>query len=280
MTASQYVALGHHKYRIDRSWIAAGRDYGLTRLASLAFGADELLYVLRRERPYVIAFSTDGEPVASLDAVNAPDGHGIFPAPDGTLWIAARDDHCVVHVAADGTELARIGDRTRPTPFGPLGHPTRAVVAPDGEIYITDGYADAVVLRYDPDGALIGSWGAPGVEPGAFRTPHSLWVTHERVYVADRDNDRMQVFDRAGQLLAVWTDFLRPMDVWGDGDGQLFVTEQVPRLSLWSPDGTLLGRCRIPASASHGISGDTDGRLYVVEINTDTITRLVPVDPG
>lgn len=276
MSPSPHVALGSRRYRIDRAWLAPGRTHGLTQIVALAVGADGLLYVLRRARPHIVVFSLEGELLARLDDLELPDGHGIFPAPDGSLWVAARDDHAIVHVSPDGQELARIGRADLPAPYGPFGHPTHAVVAPDGELYVSDGYADAFIHRYSADAVWQSSWGRPGVGPGEFRTPHSLWATDDLVYVLDRDNDRLQVFDRAGSLQAVWTDLLRPMAVWVDARGELFVTEQVPRLSRWSAEGELLGRCRLPVIESHGVFGDRTGRIYVAEVSSDTITRLVP----
>lgn len=276
MTGNPNVALGERRYRIDRAWMAPGRGDGVAGVAALAVGADGLLYALRREAPYVVVFDLDGRLVRRLDAVAAADGHGIFAAPDGSLWLAARDEHSLVRIDPAGRELQRIGAPDRPAPHGPFGHLTRGVVAPDGELYVTDGYADAVVHRYTADGTLLSSWGRGGIGDGEFRTPHSLWVTATRVYVLDRDNDRIQVFDRAGELQDIWTDFLRPMDVWMSPDEELFVTEQVPRLSRWSADGRLLGRCRLPHIPSHSIAGDDEGRLYVVELVHGTIARLVP----
>lgn len=273
----QVVALGNRLYRVDRGWASSSEQAPLSAMSSVAWGPDGLVYVLRREPPYIVAFNADGTLARSLENVPAPDGHGIFAATDGSLWVTARDAHTVLQVDLSGRVMTSIGDASLPRPRGPFGHPTRAVVAPDGEVYVSDGYADAVISRYS-GGRLVQSWGSPGQGPGQFRTPHSLWVTDTQVFVVDRDNDRLQVFGRDGELQSVWSDFLRPMDVYVDGDGLIFVSEQAPRLSMWDQKGTMLGRCRLPSVACHGIAGDDAGNLYVAELFVNVVTRLTLID--
>ncbi len=272
------VTLGPRLYRVDRGWATNEPDAPLTALTALAVGVDGLLHVLRRERPHLVSFDQQGRVVGRVDELDATDAHGLFAPEDGTLWIAARDHHMVLQITPEGEVLASIGDPEHPAPRGPLGHPARAVVAPDGEIYVADGYADALIHRFSADLTLLTSWGTPGLGPGQFRTPHSLWASKDRVIVADRDNDRLQIFDRRGALLAIWPDFLTPMDVFVDREGRIFVTEDVPRLSMWDASGTLLGRCRLPSLVCHGIAGDQAGNLYVVEARTNMVTRLTLLD--
>jgi peptidylglycine monooxygenase len=268
------VALGRRLYRVDRGWAANGPTSPLTALTAIAFGLDGLLHVLRRERPFLLSLNADGTVAGQADALDVQDGHGLFAAGDRSLWIAARDGHMVLQVTPSGEVLSMIGNPVQPAPFGPFGHPTRCVVAPDGELYVSDGYADAVIRRFDRDRSEIGSWGTPGVGPGQFKTPHSLWVSGDRVVVADRDNDRLQVFDRAGALLDVWPDFVRPMDLFGDDGGRLFVSEDAPRLSMLDDSGALIGRCRLPSLLCHGIAGDPGGNLFIAEVRMSLITRL------
>jgi peptidylglycine monooxygenase len=247
-------------------------------MSAIAFGSDGLVHILRRSRPVLQTFDPDGALTGSASDLVVHDGHGLFPAPDGSLWIADRDGHSILNVTPDGRILTSLGGANDPAPFGPFGHPARAVVAPDGEIYVADGYADALIHRFGRDGRALGSWGTPGIGRGQFRTPHSLWVTDDRVLVVDRDNDRIQVFDRAGAHLDAWPDFVHPMDIYRDAAGQFFVTEDTPRLTMCSEDGTVLGRCRLPALQCHGITGDPSGNLYITEVRTNMVTRLTPLD--
>ena len=189
-----------------------------------------------------------------------------------------RDAHQIVIFAADGSVLDTIGSRGRPCFGGPFNHPTDAAIASDGEIYVTDGYGNSRVHRFTAKGSLIGSWGEPGKAPGQFSTPHAIWVDRQnRVLVADRENDRVQVFDREGRYLESWTDFFHPMDIFEDADGMIFVTDQVPRVSMLSADGQLVGRSRPAMNGAHGIWGGRDGSIYLAEMIPSRIAKLVPV---
>src|SRR5262249_20366665 len=119
----------------------------------------------------------------------------------------------------------------------------------------------------------------PGSGPGEFTTPHAVRVHPDgRVLVADRENHRVQVFTPDGQFLVAWGDFFRPMDIFIDPQGMIFVTDQVPRLSMLAPDGTLVGRCRPVLNGAHGIFGDSEGNLYLAEVAPeDRVTKLVLV---
>jgi peptidylglycine monooxygenase len=94
------------------------------------------------------------------------------------------------------------------------------------------------------------------------------------VLVADRENNRVQVFDRAGNFLAAWGDFYHPMQIWIDDRDLVFVTDQIPRISLLTLDGELVGRCRGAINGAHGLSGDADGNLYLSELPPQEVTKL------
>ena len=126
---------------------------------------------------------------------------------------------------------------------------------------------------------MIATWGGPGAGPGAFTTPHAIWVDRfGKVLVGDRENNRVQVFDRSGAFLAEWGDFYHPMQIWVDDRDLVFVTDQIPRISLLSADGKLIGRCRGAINGAHGISGDAQGNLYLAELPPQEITKLELLD--
>ena len=150
-----------------------------------------------------------------------------------------------------------------------------AAQAADGEIYVADGYGNSSVHRFAADGSLIATWGGPGTGDGAFTTPHAVWVDRfGKVLVGDRENNRIQVFDRDGAFLAAWGDFYHPMQIWVDDRDMVFVTDQIPRISMLSPDGKLVGRCRGAINGAHGLSGDAEGNLSLCELPPQEITKL------
>ena len=106
-------------------------------------------------------------------------------------------------------------------------------------------------------------------------TPHAVWVDGQnRVLVADRENDRVQLFTRDGTFIEEWYGLCRPMDIFVDAAGVIYVTDQVPSLTAFASDGRRLGRCRPSLNGAHGIFGDANGNLFLAEINPNYVTRM------
>lgn len=273
------VALGATRYRVERPFHAPEGPGGVS---DVAVGPDGAVHVLVRTDPLcdpptdaVIRLTPAGAVTARHGAATILDAHMLGVAPDGRLFVVDRDAHEVV-ILRDGRRTGGLG--TRHEPLAPFNHPTDVAFAPDGTVYVSDGYANARIHRFDPEGRLMTSWGTHGDGPGAFVNPHAVWVQPDgRVIVADRENDRLQVFGPEGEHLAIWTGFVKPLDIWGDAAGRLYVTDFVPSLTLLSPEGARLGQCRPVLNAAHGISGDASGRIYLAEPSPSRVSRLVPV---
>ena len=165
-------------------------------------------------------------------------------------------------------------------------------VAKSGDIYVSDGYRNAAIHRFNAAGELISTWGeGVGSGPGQFRVPHGLGVGPDgRVYVADRENDRVQVFTADGKFITQWLDIQRPQHIAFDPEGRVYVaelswfpgdistrlgpiTDYLPaRISIFSPEGELLLRWGGPDGkpgdffAPHGLWVGSDGALYVAEV--------------
>jgi peptidylglycine monooxygenase len=203
------------------------------------------------------------------------DVHGVSATADGRVVVVDRDAHQVLIHDIEGRRRLALGERHRPSVGAPFSHPTSAAIAPDGDIYVSDGYGNSVVHRFGADGKLKSTWGGRGTGPGQFTTPHAVWIDpRDRVLVADRENNRVQIFDRNGKYLTEWRDFYHPMAIYGDARGMIFVTDQIPRISMLSFDGELVGRCRGAINGAHGMSGDAMGNFYLSELPPEKITRL------
>lgn len=106
-----------------------------------------------------------------------------------------------------------------------------------------------------------------------------IWLDRQdRVLVADRENDRVQLFDRDGRYLAEWRDLYHPMDIFEDARGLVHVTDQIPRLSVFDADGRLVGRCRPCFNVPHGVSGAPDGAIFIAEMNPSQVVKLTPLN--
>ena len=128
----------------------------------------------------------------------------------------------------------------------------------------TDGGA---IMVLDRGGKLLNSWGQD-----LFTTPHGIWVdSRDRVYVTDRENNRVQIFSLEGDYITEWRDFFHPMDIFMDSNDKFYVSDQIPRISILNSEGALLSRGKAAANP-HGIWGDSNGNLYTAG-NHDGVTK-------
>jgi len=270
------VILGDRRYAVHRKWakLPAGESFGF--LSDLAVDGEGRVHVAQRgtDRP-VLVFGRDGKLVGTWGEGQLAEPHYITAANDGGMLVADRDAHQVLRFDKAGKLVQALGKRHWPSLDAPFNHPTAAAEAGDGEIYVADGYGNSSVHRFAADGSLIRTWGGQGSGPGAFTTPHAIAVDRRgRVLVGDRENNRVQIFDRAGKYLAEWRDFYHPMQIWIDDRDLVFVTDQIPRISLLTLDGKLVGRCRGAVNGAHGLAGDAQGNLYLSELPPQEITKL------
>ena len=220
-----------------------------------------------------------------INAITNP--HGIF-IKDDIVYITDREDSVCLRYALDGKPLQILGERgvhsdtgcevpgeLCPRSAGPFNYPAELVPSPSGDMYVADGYRNARVHRFAADGRLKSSWGQPGKGgPNEFHLVHSMIVGADGLlYVCDRENNRIQIFDADGEFQTMWTDLLRPMDISQDPDGvfciseggrdarQGFTTETESRISLMSKEGELLARWEI--RGGHGSWIDAHSDIYV-----------------
>jgi len=274
------VALGARRYRVDRPFgDLPGGPSMVTDVAVDKQGC--VLVLLRRDplcsapAPSVIQLAPDGTRVSEWGAEIA-DAHMLNVHTNGQIYVVDRDAHEVV-IFENGGRTGALGLRDQPGK--PFNHPTDIAFMPDGRIAVADGYGNGHVHVFSSDGKHLSTFGEVGSKPGCFLTPHSIWpIGENRIAVADRENHRVQVFELDGTLVEVWDGFFRPLAIWGDNAGHLYVTDSIPSLTLMTENGRRLGRCRPVLNGAHGISGDTNsGVLYLAEGNPSRVTRLVPM---
>jgi DNA-binding beta-propeller fold protein YncE len=149
--------------------------------------------------------------------------HGLLAAPDGTVWVTDGRNQTVMHFAPDGRLLMTLGE-PGVAGDGPdtFNSPSDVLVAPNGDIFVADGHGDFPVphtndrmVKISTDGKFIKAWGHHGSEPGNFDVPHGLAMDSVgRLFVADRANNRIQIFDQEGNLLTIWKQFGRPSGIY------------------------------------------------------------------
>ena len=275
------VALGNRRYKVERPFGDLTDVHG--QVTDVACDSHGDVYVLFRSDPLVersenclIKLDGNGNRIAAWGRDIVADAHMLAVDPDDRVFVVDRDAHQIIIFGRDGQQVGEIGERN--SPGSPFNHPTDIAFNPDGSFYVTDGYGAGRVHRFGRDGKPIISWGEWGREPGQFMNPHAVWVLPDsNLVVADRENDRLQFFSPDGKLLNVLTGFARPLDIWGDKDGNLFVTDLVPSLTFLSTKNGVRERCRPVLNGAHGVSSDSAGHLYLAEPRPSRVTRLTPL---
>lgn len=274
----EQVVLGEQRYRVERFWGQWPENEKRGVLSTLAVDSAGAVFVARRGAAPVIIFESNGDLRGQWSSDGVIDPHGINIDQNDRVLLVDRDAHEIQIRTTDGKFLSRLGSRNRPNFQAPFNHPTSAFAAHDGQIYVADGYANSAVHRFGADGVHVSTWGDPGSGPGEFSTPHSVWVDQrDRVLVADRENDRICVFDRTGHYINSWTGFYHPMDIAEDKSGALYVTDQVPCVTKLNADGKIVGRARPVWNVPHGIACAPNGMIFFVEMDPCSITALKPL---
>jgi len=223
--------------------------------------------------------------------------HGLFMDPDHhSIWLTDDGDHSVRKCTLEGKVVLTIGVPGKAQPYmsgRPFNRCTHTALSPDGDfVYISDGYGNGRVHQFTVDGRLHHSWGKPGTDRGQFNIPHNICCDADgRVYVADRENHRVQVFDGNGRYETQWNDMHRPSGLFlerlgahsrfyvgeiGGGMGVNYDMPNIgPRVSIYSDQGALLARLGDrPAGlepgqfiSPHGLAVDSAGDIYVGEVS-------------
>jgi DNA-binding beta-propeller fold protein YncE len=226
--------------------------------------------------------------------------------PDDSIYLTDDGGHFVRKCSYDGKVLLELGVPGEPKPYmsgEPFHRCTHTALSPKGEIYVSDGYGNARVHKYSPDGKLLLSWGEPGTGPGEFNIVHNICTDMDGwVYVADRENHRIQVFDGNGRYETQWNNLHRPCGLYMDYArhpvcyiGELGPSMAVnlnspnlgPRVSVVDNQGRLLSRLgdrhagQAPTSflGPHGLAVDSHGDLYVGEVCWTLWPGLFPGKP-
>lgn len=271
---ARYVALGPQRYFVDQSWLTWPATSPKGFVSQLAVNSRNDLYLLNRGNPVIQVFDESGRFVKEWRSDIVSHGHGIFIDHNDDVYVVDSDRHCVHVFDPDGTLRLSLGRPDHPTYGAPFNHPTDVSVAPNGDIFISDGYGNSHVHKFSATGEHLLTWGGSGKEPGKFTNPHSLRVTrNSTLLVADRENGRVQQFSLDGDCQGEFCALYNPTEIGEDATGIIYVTDQTPRLSAYEPDGRLIGRCRTFGAIGHGIALDSNGDIYIADMMPNTVSR-------
>jgi DNA-binding beta-propeller fold protein YncE len=212
------VGSSQFKYRVNAEWANLPDGWSFKEVGGVGVDDKDNVYVFNRGEHPMIVFDRQGKFLRSWGEGQYPRPHGVHMAPDDTMFLTDDGGHFVRKVTLDGKVLLELGVPGKPAPFmsgEPFHRCTHTALSPMGEIYVSDGYGNARVHKYSPDGKLLMSWGEPGTGEGEFNIVHNICCDADGwVYVADRENHRVQVFDGKGRYETQWKNLHRPCGLY------------------------------------------------------------------
>jgi len=254
--------------------------------------------------PAILKFDASGKLVKSFGEGMFVFPHGIYVHRDGTVWVTdaqGKDGkgHQVFKFSPDGKLLLTLG-KAGVAGDGPdtLNAPSDVLVAPNGEIFVGDGHGgntNARIVKFSPDGKFIKTWGKKGPAPGDFDTPHGLaFDSRGRLFVADRNNNRIQIFDQDGKFLDQWPQFSRLSGIYIDKNDVLYGADSesnAMRHPGWkrgirigsAKDGSVTAFIpdpeanpdKVGSSAAEGVVADAMGNIYGAEVGPKRVMKYV-----
>lgn len=284
------------KYVIDPTWPQKPDQFMWVQMPGVTIDHQDHIYIFTRNNPAVQVYETDGTLVRAWDVEDPNGAHFIRIGPDGNVWAANITNHTVRKYTPDGKLLMTLGEPGRAgADRNHFDRPTDMAILPSGDIFVADGYNNRRIIHFDATGKYLNQWGQEGTEPGQFALPHSIVAdSRGRLYVADRENARIQVFDTKGKLLAVWSDLITPWGLWISEEDEIWACgssvtkkEGTEELNILPPSDQIVlklnrkGRIlqRVPLTMTpdtpgnagelnwvHGIAFDSRDNLYLTDI--------------
>lgn len=290
--------IGNATYVPDVEWPQLPHGMNLGIVSTVALHPSGEILVLQRADPPVLRISRSGQLLGTWGGGMVGLGHGLRADDQGFIWLTDLTRHVVLKCTLDGEVLRTLGRDGEPGDgLDQFNQPTDVAVSADGSFFVSDGYGNARILHFDPNGELIRTWGRGGREPGEFNTPHAMVINSKgHLIVSDRGNTRIQTFQRDGTFLDEWRVLpyidgmcLAPDDTLylSTGRGNQILRVDADGDVVESYGGTYTTRSDIEGFAVppagrfnvvHGVSVDRNGDLYVAEVRARRVQKLIRTD--
>jgi DNA-binding beta-propeller fold protein YncE len=271
-------------YRPVAGWPKLPDDIKLGPVSAVAVDATDRVYVFHRGAHPILVFDRDGNFLRTWGDEQIKIAHGLRIDHENNVWVTDIGNHQVLKFDSEGKLLLTLGRKGEPGE-GPdhFNKPTDVAVTPSGAFYVSDGYGNSRVVKFSKEGKFLKEWGKKGTGPGEFDLPHAICLDGKgRVYVGDRENNRVQVFDGDGAFLTQWKESGAPYGLCLV-DGRMFVADgRANWIKVLDLDGRTLGRFGEKGTGPgqfnlpHMLGIDSRGAVYVAEVDGRRVQKFVP----
>lgn len=268
--------------------LPAGMNFG--EVAGVALNSKGHILVFHRGSRPLVEFDSSGKFVRTLGEGLFKSAHGLRIDANDNIWITDIGSHLVLKLNPEGRVVMVLGkadwagDFSEPRYGLPLFNmPTDVAFGPTGDIFVSDGYGNSRVMKFDQSGRFIKTWGKKGKAPGEFDLPHAIAVDNKGlVYVGDRENQRIQIFDADGKFIKEWTAVGYPYGITITPDQSLYMADgKNERLLKINLNGDILGALGEPGKGigqfgwAHSVAVSPTGEIYVAEILNWRVQKFV-----
>ena len=296
-------------YEVDPAWPQKPDEFTRGDVPGVAVDMHDRVWMVTRSIPAVQVYDADGKflmawgkmsveddssklptnkPVDLSFSTPNPNMHYLKIDQEGNVWIADRDHHVVRKCTPEGKLLLTLGtlnvsgdDETH------FNAPSDMSITLTGDVFVADGNDNNRIVHFDSKGRFIKAWGRKGTGPGEFEYPHAIAIDSKgHIYVADRRNSRVQIFDQSGKFLDEWRDIIVPYGLWISSGDDIWICGYGPMrtdtlehtddqlVMKFNPQGKLLLLWTLPKGADgqekpgeligiHGIALDSKGNIYL-----------------
>jgi len=293
-------------YEVDARWPEKPANITWGHVPGVILDRQENVWIFTHNEPMIQAYDPKGRMIHAWGTKEQiAEAHYMKFDSQANIWAADTGKHVISQFTKEGKLLKTIG-----VP-GQTGNdekhfnmPTDIIFNQAGEMFITDGYGNRRVVHLDANGKFIKSWGTDGVAAGQFKLPHAIIMDSAGLlYVSDRDNARVQVFDQSGKFLSQWAGIMIPWGFWISDRDEIWVCGSSPMrwqkdqghlgcppkdqlIAKFDTHGKMLQLWTMPKCADgkekpgelnwvHGIALDKQGNLYLGDINGQRLQKFI-----
>jgi len=272
------------QYKPVAGWPRLPASIKFGQVTAVAIDSADRVFVFHRGKNPIVVFDPEGKFLRSFGDNLVKNAHGLRIDANDNVWITDLAHHQVMKLDSNGKVLLTLGKKGEPGETrDQFNKPTDVAFAPGGDFYVSDGYGNSRVVKFSKDGKYQMEWGKKGKGQGEFHLPHAICVDAKgRVFVGDRENNRIQVFDGEGKFLFQWQDPGAPFGLFLTKEGRMLLADGRAHLSKvldpkgktlvrWGNKGPAAGQFDLP----HAICMDSKGAVYVTEITGQRVQKFV-----